>query len=349
MDRVRIGVIGTGGIVQAVHIPQMLAHGRVDFAWCADSDAATAAKASTLAHAPVSGTDYRALLRDHPVDAVTIGTPHVAHYDAVMAALEAGVHVCCEKPLAMNVAEAEAMVNEAARRGVITFVPFSYWFVPAARLMKELIDDGALGQLTHINGYYGQGFGLTDMPMRWRFQRAIAGSGALGDLGSHLISLTYLWGGKIRRLTAHTKTFVHERRVEGTDQMAPVDVDDDVQVIGELESGALINLSASRTYAGRGNFQRVEVSGFKGGAVYNNSHSDELEVCLGDAWVSRNQWGTLKVQPKHRVTQMQVFPNAILEGRAPADVLPNFQIGLEVQRVMEAIEESASSGQWVNL
>jgi predicted dehydrogenase len=91
------------------------------------------------------------------------------------------------------------------------------------------------------------------------------------------------------------------------------------------------------------------VSGFKGGAVYNNSHGDELEVCLGDAWVARNQWGTLKVQPKHRLTQMQVFPNAILEGKAPADVLPNFQIGLEVQRVMEAIEESAASGQWVNL
>jgi predicted dehydrogenase len=349
MERIRVGTIGSGGIVQAVHIPQLLSHGKVDFAWCADMDEATARTAAGKAGAHNWGTDYRKLLRDYPVDAVTVGTTHVAHFDAVMAALESGVHVCCEKPLAMNAAEAETMAAEAKRLGVITFVPFSYWFVPAARLLKDLIDEGFLGRLTHVNGYYGQGNAFGDGPMRWRFQKAIAGSGALGDLGSHLISLTHFWGGRIVRLTAHTKTFVHDRVVEGTDERAPVDVDDDVQVIGELENGALVNLSASRTYAGRANFQRVEVSGFEGGAVYDNSHRSQLEVCLGSPWTRWNQWSTMQALPKHHLTQMHVFADAILAGTAPEAVLPNFQIGLEVQRVMEAIERSATSGQWVEL
>lgn len=349
MERVRIGTIGSGGIVQAVHIPQLKSHGKADIAWCADADEATAARAARQAGAPVWGTDYRTLLRDHPVDAVTIGTPHVAHLDAVMASLEADVHVCCEKPLAMDLAEAEAMAGEARRRGVITFVPFSYWFVPAARLLKDLVDEGAFGRLTHVNGYYGQGNAFGDEPMRWRFQRAIAGSGALGDLGSHLISLTYFWGGRIARLTAQMKTFVPDRRVEGTDDRAPVDVDDDVQLIGELEGGALVNLSASRTYSGRGNFQRVEVSGFEGGAVYDNTHRSRLEVSLGKPWTRRNQWATMDAQPRHHLTQMHVFVDAILHGRAPAEVLPNFEVGLEVQRVMDAVERSAATGQWVDV
>ena len=349
MERIRVGTIGSGGIVQAVHIPQLLSHGKVDFAWCADIDEATAAGAARKAGAPRWGTDYRQLLRDHPVDAVTIGTPHVSHHDAVMAALDAGVHVCCEKPLAMSLAEAEAMAAEARRLGVVTFVPFSYWFVPAARLLKDLIDEGALGRLTHVNGYYGQGNAFGDGPMRWRFQKAIAGSGALGDLGSHLISLTHLWGGRIARLTAQMKTFVHDRQVEGTSERAPVDVDDDVQLLGELENGALVNLSASRTYAGRANFQRVEVSGFDGGAVYDNSERSRLEVCLGQAWTARNQWAMMQALPRHHLTQMHVFADAILAGKAPVEVLPNFEVGLEVQRVMDAVERSARTGAWVEL
>ena len=350
MERVRVGVIGTGGIVRAVHLPQLQSHGKVDLAWCADVNEAAAKDAAGRFGVPVTGTDYRQLLREHPVDAVTIGTPHNSHFDAVMAALEAGVHVCCEKPLAFNLREAEEMAGEARRRGVITFVPFSYWFVPAARLLKELIDAGELGELLHVTGYYAQGNALGKAPLVWRFQKAIAGSGALGDLGSHLFSLTYLWAGPIKRLTAQMKTFVHERPLPGKpDEMGTVDVDDDMQLIGELASGGLVNLSASRSYSGRSNYQRVEVSGREGGAVYDNSKPDELAVCLGRAWRSRHAWGTLPVGRQHRVTQMHAFVDGILQGKAPEEVRPNFEVGLAVQRVMDAAERSAESGQWVDL
>lgn len=350
MERVRVGMIGVGGIAQAVHLPQLQSHGQAEVVWCADVNEAAAQAAAARFGIPSAGTDYRRLLGEHPVDAVSIATPHNAHHDAVMAALEANVHVCCEKPLAFNLPEAEQMAAEAERRGVITFVPFSYWFVPAARLLKELIEAGELGEILHVTGYYGQAGALTGGTLSWRFQKAIAGSGALGDLASHLISLAYLWAGPVSRLTAQMKTFVHQRRLPGSDsEMGAVDVDDDVQLIGELASGGLVNLAASRTYTGRGNYQRVEVSGREGAAVFDNSRPDELSVCLGKAWRQRSAWAPMAVGRTHRLTQMHAFVDAILAGKAPAEVRPNFGVGLAVQRVMDAVERSAESGQWVQL
>src|SRR5688572_17671097 len=325
-DKVRFGIIGSGGIARGAHIPQLQSHGKAEVVWCADVHEGTARDAATRAGAtgrPSFGTDYIKLLRAQPVDAVTIGTPHNAHHAAVLAALDAGVHVCCEKPLAMNVTEAQEMHDRAKQRGVITFVPFSYWFVPAARLLKELIDQGHLGEIRHVTGYYGQG--LDRVPLVWRYQKAIAGSGALGDLGSHLISLTYLWAGPVKRLTAQLKTFITERPLPGKPgEMGKVDVDDDVQLIGELANGGMINLSASRTYTGRGNYQRVEVSGRDGAAVYDNSKPDELLVCLGKAFRDRGAWATLPVGRQHRMTQLHTFVDAVLQGRAPDEVKPNF-------------------------
>src|SRR5262249_28454298 len=118
MERVRVGVIGAGGIVRAVHLPQLQSHGKADVVWFADVDGAVAQDVAARFGVPHAGTDYRALLRERPVDAVTVGTPHNAHYDAVMAALAAGVHVCCEKPLAFDLPQAREMAAEAARRGV---------------------------------------------------------------------------------------------------------------------------------------------------------------------------------------------------------------------------------------
>ncbi|HEU5316024.1 MAG TPA: Gfo/Idh/MocA family oxidoreductase [Chloroflexota bacterium] len=348
MEKARFGIIGTGGIVRGAHIPQLQSHGKAEIVWCADVNAAAAQEAAGRAGASLSGTDYVKLLREHPVDAVTIGTPHNAHHPAVMAALEAGVHVCCEKPLAMNVREAQEMHDTARARGVITFVPFSYWFVPAARLLKELIDQGELGEIRHVTGYYGQG--LDRASLVWRYQKAVAGSGALGDLCSHIISLTYLWAGPVARLTAQLKTFIPERPLPGKpNEMGKVDVDDDVQLIGELAGGGMVNLSASRTYTGRGNYQRIEVSGRDGAAVYDNSKPDELLVCLGKAFRDRGAWVTLPAGRQHRMTQLHTFVDAILAGKKPEEVLPNFGVGLAVQTVMGAVERSAESGRWVEV
>ena len=348
MERVKFGIIGTGGIVRGAHIPQLLSHGKAEIVWCADVNEAAAKDAASRAGASAWGTDYVKLLREQPVDAVTIGTPHNAHHAAVMAALEAGVDTCCEKPLAMNVREAQEMADAARERGVITFVPFSYWFVPAARLLKELIDAGELGQIRHVTGYYGQG--LDRAPLVWRYQKAIAGSGALGDLCSHIISLAYLWAGPIARLTAQMKTFIPERPLPGRpNEMGKADVDDDVQFIGELQNGGMVNLSASRTYTGRGNYQRIEVSGTDGGVVYDNSKPDELLVCLGKAFRDRGQWAPLAVGRQHRMTQLHTFVDGILAGMKPEEVRPNFGVGLAVQQVMEAAEKSAALGSWVEV
>ena len=151
-------------------------------------------------------------------------------------------------------------------------------------------------------------------------------------------------------MTAQMKTFIQERPLPGNPgEMGNVDVDDDVQLIGELANGGMVSLAASRTYTGRGNYQRIEVSGTEGGVVFDNSKPEELLVCLGKAFRERGQWVVMGTGRQHRMTQLHTFVDGILGGKAPDEVVPNFGGGLEVQRVMEAVERSAESGRWVDV
>src|SRR5688572_29175453 len=210
-------------------------------------------------------TDWRDLIADENVQLFDNGGPNDAHAEPCIAAAQAGKHILCEKPLARTAAEAATMLDAVTKAGVKHAVAFNYRFVPAIRLARELIDSGALGQIYHFRAVYLQEWIMPhyDTPMIWRLDKEQAGSGALGDLGAHIIDLGRYLVGEPRRVSAMTQTFIPERRLADGSGTGQVTVDDAFAATVEYENGALGTLEASRYAAGRKNFNCIEVNGEK--------------------------------------------------------------------------------------
>jgi predicted dehydrogenase len=221
-------------------------------------------------------TDWRDLINDPAVDLVDNGGPNDLHAEASIAAAELGKPILCEKPLARSAAEARAMLDAVARAGVIHMVAFNYRFVPALRYARDLLAQGALGTIYHFRARYLQDW-LSNpaAPHSWRMTKATAGSGALGDLGSHVVDLARFLIGEPTAVSATMKTFVTERP-GGT-----VDVDDAFAATVEFASGAIGTLEASRLATGHKNGLVIEINGSNGSLRFNLERLNELEVCSG--------------------------------------------------------------------
>ncbi|MFF7934391.1 Gfo/Idh/MocA family oxidoreductase [Streptomyces sp. NPDC007940] len=317
-------------------------------------------------------TDWRALIARDDVQLVDICTPGDSHAEIAIAALEAGKHVLCEKPLANSVAEAEAMVTaaEAARaRGQLAMVGFNYRRVPALAFARRLIADRRLGTLRHVRVSYLQDW-LVDpeFPLTWRLQREHAGSGVLGDLGAHIIDLAqYLAGEVLVGVSAQMETFVKERpRLDGASsgltasggvERGPVTVDDAAVFTGRLASGALATFEATRMASGRKNALRLEINGEFGSLAFDLERLNELSFHdHREPAATAGFRRILVTEPDHPyldawwppghglgyehtfVHQARDLVHAIAEGRRPE---PSFADGLQVQRVLAAVEESA--------
>jgi len=229
-------------------------------------------------------TDWRELLKDKEVQLFDNGGPNNLHLEPCVVAAELGKHILCEKPLAMNAKEAKTMVNAVKKAGVKHMVGFNYRFVPAIRLAKKLIDDDAIGKVYHYHAKYYQEWIMDPaFPRVWRLDRKVAGSGTLGDLGSHIIDLAHFLVGDFSAVTALTRTFIKERPLpEDPAKRGKVDVDDAFEVIAEFANGAIGTLSGSRFCAGRKNYQVVEVYGSKGSIEFNLENLNWLRVHLKD-------------------------------------------------------------------
>ncbi|MCX5328858.1 Gfo/Idh/MocA family protein [Streptomyces sp. NBC_00140] len=317
-------------------------------------------------------TDWRALIVRDDVQLVDICTPGDSHAEIAIAALEAGKHVLCEKPLANSVAEAEAMTvaAEAARsRGQLAMVGFNYRRVPALAFARRLIADGRLGTLRHVRVSYLQDWLVDpDFPLTWRLQREHAGSGALGDLGAHIVDLAqYLVGELLVGVSAQMETFVKERpRLDGASsglsasggaQRAPVTVDDAAVFTGRLASGALATFEASRMASGRKNALRLEINGEHGSLAFDLERLNELSFYDHREPAATAGFRRIVVTeaehpylegwwpPGHVLGYEHTFAHqardlveAIASGTDPR---PSFADGLQVQRVLAAVEESA--------
>ncbi|MET9433764.1 Gfo/Idh/MocA family oxidoreductase [Streptomyces sp. NPDC006551] len=318
-------------------------------------------------------TDWRALVARDDVQLVDVCTPGDSHAEIAVAALEAGKHVLCEKPLANSVAEAEAMVRAAeaaAARGQVAMVGFNYRRVPALSYARRLVADGRLGELRHVRVTYLQDW-LVDpgFPLTWRLEREHAGSGALGDLGAHAVDLAqYLAGEPLVGVSALTETFVRERPLlagasAGLSGAASggaygeVTVDDAALFTGRLASGALASFEATRMAAGRKNALRLEINGEKGSLAFDLERLNELSFhdhtepadTAGFRRILVTEPGHPYLEgwwpPGHALGYEHTFVHqardlvlAIASGTAPA---PSFADGLQVQRVLAAVEESA--------
>ncbi|WP_328941683.1 Gfo/Idh/MocA family oxidoreductase [Streptomyces sp. NBC_00250] len=338
---------------------------------------AAAVRAAARRHGwAAAETDWRALIARDDVQLVDVCTPGDSHAEIAVAALEAGKHVLCEKPLANSVAEAETMAaaaEAAAARGQIAMVGFNYRRVPALSYARQLVADGRLGTLRHVRVTYLQDW-LVDpaFPLTWRLEREHAGSGALGDLGAHAVDLAqYLAGEPLVGVSALTETFVRKRPLltgtgtgagglgggAGSEAYGQVTVDDAAVFTGRLASGALASFEATRMAAGRKNALRLEINGERGSLAFDLERLNELSFHdHTEPAVSAGFRRILVTEPDHPYLegwwppghalgyehtfahQARDLVQAVASGIAPA---PSFADGLQVQRVLAAVEESA--------
>lgn len=224
-------------------------------------------------------TDWKALIKDDDIQLFDNGGPNDAHAAPSIAAAKAGKHILCEKPLGRNPSESKKMRDAVMSAGVKNMVAFNYRFVPAIRQIRKLVDSGALGRIYHFRAVYLQEWIMPHYgtPIIWRLQKDQAGSGALGDLGTHIIDLARYLVGDIASVQAMTKTFIPERP-DANGNLIKVDVDDAFAAVVEFENGALGTLEASRFAAGRKNGQRIEINAEKGTVVFNLERLNELDV-----------------------------------------------------------------------
>ena len=219
-------------------------------------------------------TDWRKMLEDERIQLFDNGGPNDAHAAPCIAAAEAGKHVLCEKPLARSAAEAKSMLDAVTKAGVKHMTAFNYRFVPAIRQARDLIAGGRLGRIYHYRAVYLQEWIMPHhgVPKIWRLDREVAGSGALGDLGAHIIDLGRFLVGEMKSVGAMTRTFIEDR--EG----GKVDVDDAFVATVEFEGGAIGTLEATRFAGGRKNHQTIEINGEKGSIRFNLERLNELQV-----------------------------------------------------------------------
>jgi predicted dehydrogenase len=247
-------------------------------------------------------TDWNKMLDDKEVQLFDNGGPNDAHAEPSIAAAKAGKHVFCEKPLARNAEEAKAMLDAVKKAKVKHQAAFNYRFVPAVRQAYEIVKSGKLGRIYHFRAVYLQEWIMPhyDTPLIWRLQKKLAGSGALGDLGAHIIDLGRHLIGEIESVSALTRTFIEERaRLDGKGT-GKVDVDDAFVSVVEFANGAIGTLEATRYAGGRKNHNRFEINGEKGSIVFDLERLNELEVF----WVGEDPKET---RGFHRVSVTEAY------------------------------------------
>lgn len=228
-------------------------------------------------------SSWEEMLRNDNVQVLDNGGPNNVHAAPSIAAAEAGKHIICEKPLARTAEEAKTMLDAVNKAGVKGLVAYNYRFVPAIRQIRLLIDQGLLGQVYHFRAVYLQEWIMPhyNLPMIWRLQKDVAGSGALGDLGAHIIDLGRYLVGDVKSVSGMTRTFIEERPWDdGT--MGKVDVDDAFAALLEFENGALGTVEATRFAGGRKNGQRIEINAEKGSVVFDLERLNELQIFWND-------------------------------------------------------------------
>src|SRR3954453_10297311 len=317
-------------------------------------------------------TDWRRVLERDDVGLVDVCTPGDTHAEIAIAALEAGKHVLCEKPLANSVAEAEAMAEAAAKaaaRGVRSMVGFTYRRVPAIGLARKLVAEGRLGDIRHVRDQYLQDWiAAPAAPMSWRLEKDKAGSGALGDIGAHIVDLTqYITGQRLTGVSALLETFVKERPIPtetgklggiGGAEMGTVTVADAALFLGRFDGGALASYEATRFALGRKNAIRIEINGSAGNLAFDFEDMNLLHLYDGSEPAETAGFRRIIVtEPEHPYVaawwpaghglgyehgfthQVVDLVTALAAGDQPT---PSFADGLQVQRVLDAVERSAA-------
>jgi predicted dehydrogenase len=374
---IRVGLLGYG-FIGKVHtlayklLPMMYDPFPVDIKLAGVSAASQASVDKGLEQGGYAygTTNWRELVERDDIDVIDCCTPNFLHKDMLIAAMRAGKHVYCDKPLALNLTEAQQIVAVARESGVKHQMTFDNRFVPAMMRAKQLVEEGLLGQVFSFRSVYlHAGYADPERPMSWRLDVERSGGGALFDLGSHVLDLIRFLLGEYESVYAVTETFIRERPLPGhADQKQPVKVDDLALVTARMANGALGTVEASRFATGTNDELRLEMHGSQGALRFNSMDPNWLYVYdqrePGAPIGGRRGFTAIEtVQrypppaalpgPKFSIGWMRYhvacqydFISSLVEDRPPS---PDFWDGLKVQEVMEAAYRSANEKRWVTL
>ena len=337
---------------------------------CGRNEEATAEAAKRYGYARYY-TDWHQLVDDPEVQVFDNGGPNNAHAEPCNAAAAAGKHVFCEKPLARTAEEAKSMLDAVTKAGVRHMVAFNYRFVPAIVQARELIKSGVMGRIFHFRAVYLQEWIMDpNFEKVWRLDKSVAGSGALGDLGSHVIDLGRFLVGEPTRTTAMTRTFIDERPLPDHSGRGKVDVDDAFVAVMEFENGAMGSVEASRFCAGRKNFNNIEINCENGTIQFNLERMNELNVFWKDEEprATRGFHNVLVTEPSHPymsnwwpeghiigwehsfVHEFNHFFKAVINHEEQVAPLgATFEDGYRNAVICDAIVQSAQSGRMVDI
>jgi predicted dehydrogenase len=327
-----------------------------------------------------ASTDWRAVINSPDIDIVDINTPNDSHAEIAIAAARAGKHILCEKPLGMDVAQCKEMLDAAKKAKVVHMVCHNYRRIPAIAHAKKMIEDGAIGEIFHYRARYAQDWIVDpEFPLVWRLQKGVSGSGAHGDINAHIIDLARYLVGEFKEVNGLMNTFIKERPLQDQGgkgdglgakagkKMGKVTVDDAAICIGRFANGALANLEATRFALGRKNHITIEINGSKGSLAFDFEDMNRLKWFDNTRQNDRQGFSDILVTqgggvhpfvgnwwpPGHIIGYEHTFVhtiadfvNAVVHGKS---VQPTFEDGMRNQRVLEAVEESAKSRQWVKI
>lgn len=321
-------------------------------------------------------TDWHRLIERDDIDLIDIVTPNNAHVDIAIAAAEAGKHILCEKPLAMDLEQSERMLQAVKKSGVVHMICHNYRFAPAVQFAKRLIQEGRLGKIYHMRATYLQDWILDpNFPLVWRLQKEVTGSGAHGDILAHSIDLARFLVGEIKEVVGMMETFIKERPIVETSgglsakadtnhfEMGKVTVDDTSAFMARFENGAVGVFEATRLAGGNRNGNRFEINGEKGSIRWDMENMNLLHVYFADDDPGLQGFRTINCTeeqhpfagaywpPGHIIGYEHTFINLMVElmngiakGYSPA---PNFEDGVINQAVLTAVEQSANTKKWV--
>lgn len=380
----RVGMIGAGYMAKLHslsfrNLPGLLnaPEDRFELVRLADANKALAvSEAARWGWAEGDG-DWRSVTRDPTIDLVDVATPNDSHEEICAEAFAHGKHVLCEKPLSVNAEGAARMVDAAKASGRMHMVNFSYRNWPAVQQARRLIEAGRLGKLLYFEGHFFQDHnGDETIPRHWRFERSRAGSGALGDVGSHIIDLARLLVGEFASVVANQRTFTHQRPLpRDRSQLAPVDTDDFVTMMVEFANGATGHIGASWSLPGYKNDVAFTIVGDRGAVRFSWQNSNELQFFSADDPAELSGYRSILIGRAHPGADLFWYPDlggkqglgttaqgigygeafalsfrqllsSLKAGQSPS---PNFMDGLRCSEILDAVIQSAGSRAWVDI
>jgi len=351
---VAVGIVGTSWWTDSMYLPALKNHPQAEVVAICGRDGERARAMAAQWAIPNVYTDYQAMIEQAGLDALVVASGNDSHYPITMAALQAGLHVLCEKPLGLTYGEARQMADFADAHNLITMTPFTYRFMPTNRYLKELVEAGYIGKPYHLNLRYYTGFGRTN-EYRWRFDQNKSGSGVLGDIGTHFLYLASWWFGEIVEVSCVTNRTIE--RAPAPDSK-PYEQTEDTAIITVIfangAQGVIHVTCMAYEDTPFGQTHHVELHG-SGGTLYGFIDWDKIQEVRGARAgegmikplpVPEHIWGNARRDTVHNTyrdifrqqdNMTRGFITAIVNGEK---VQPDFQAGAEIQRLLEAAIKS---------